>query len=213
MCGFTVTYQCNGHFIAGITENGGLIGQQSPAAQVFNFSNGSSVTSTSGTTFSACYGLGFMIQSDGYVNIEAPSAGGVGLAATAGSTIVLGRGICLYNCYTAAQTSWGGTILFNNDFTVYSNGMQCLFASGGLIQLNPGITVSFPVYSNWANCFCWSYGGGVIGINGITWNGKSNVSGIRYKAEFTGIISTGGQGPYYLPGNQAGGTDLGGQYY
>lgn len=209
LAGNTVTFICQGVFSSGINELGSLVGQTSPNSQVYSFIDNSSVTST-GNTFSSTYGIGYILQSSDNLTITAPQ--GVAISTSSGSTIALNAGITIGICSSSQlQTAWGGNIYLNCDITFTGNAQQCLFASGGVIQLNPGMKSTWVGTVKYSNCYAWAYAGGVIGINGQTFTGS--VYGIKYKSEFLGIIATGGRGINYLPGNQAGGIDLGGQYY
>lgn len=206
---FSVTYIGTGTFTSGIVEYGSLVGQCSPANQVFTFTAGSSVDGGNGTAFGALYGIGYMVDS---VTIKATGGSGVGVSASSGSTIALNNGIIFGACGSSAiQTAWGGNVYVNNSLSISGNCSQFLFASGGVIQLAPGITSTWTAPTNYSNCYAWAYGQGVIGINGQTFTGT--VTGIKYKAELLGLIATGTGNVNYLPGNSAGGTSFGGVYW
>lgn len=62
--------------------------------------------------------------------------------------------------------------------------------------------------------FSWRFASastfGVILSSGVTWSGSA--TGPRYGADNNGVISTGGGGANYFPGNSAGSVATGGQY-
>lgn len=207
---YSVTYLAVGNFTGGINESGSLRGQRSPAQQLIRFTGSSTVSGTN--TFSAVYGIGYMIDcTSGGVTI---SASGVGVEAASGSTICLNSGLTFATCAVSTfQTSWGGNLYINNSISVYGNGAQLVFASGGVIQFAPSITTTWIGSSTYSNCVYWAYGQGILGINGQTFNNTNLVHGCRYKAELLGLIATGTNNVNYLPGTAAGGVSFGGIYW
>jgi hypothetical protein len=54
--------------------------------------------------------------------------------------------------------------------------------------------------------------GCIVQLDGVTFTGGNLVTGKRYQASSNGVISVGGAGPNFLPGNAAGTLATGGQY-
>lgn len=212
LAGYNITFNCVGAFTAGLYAQGSLTGQQSPTSE--NWAINGSVTVVSGATaFEAVYNAQYQVSvPTGSLSVVTSGAGGVGFGASAGGFINLVGQVTIYvNGGWSLVTSWGGTIIHNNIFTLGS-GFGFSFASGGVIQGDNGATVTYDqanmVYSI-ANY--WAYAGGVIGL-GVTFVGGTNVTGQRYLASFGGVISTGNQGAAYIPGTVPGTTIEGGVY-
>jgi hypothetical protein len=210
---FTVTYEANGNFTSGIRALSPLVGQLNETNHVFNFAAGSTVTASSSSAnccFQALYGAMFTVQQlAGNLTIMAPTANGIGGATSNGGIITFGPLVTFTNCgMNSVQTSWGGTIYLNGFYTT-GNSQAFAFASGGVIQFNPGYTnylVGSPA-PTYSQGFLWAYAGGVIGVTGQIFSGSCNGQGIR--TELNGMVSSGG---VIVPGTYPIQQITGGQY-
>lgn len=206
---FTVTYQASGTFGEGVKESGPLVGQAGPGNEIYNFTESAVTAGSSNYAFLALYGAMFTVQQTGGLTIEAPGPLGVGGAASAGGVISFGPLVTFSNCgLNSVQTSWGGTIYLNGFYTTGSS-QAFAFASGGVIQFNPGYT-NYVLGASYGVAFIWAYGGGVVGATGQTFQGTCTGQSVR--AELGGVVSCGGSGSSFPPGRQPIEVFSGGQY-
>lgn len=220
-CGYTVTYDCTGPFTAGLVAQGGLVGQTNPNNELFLFPTGTYIDSGPGCrAFDALYGAKFAVsQPAGALTVRAYGAGGVAFAAADGGFLNVLSQVTIdmsarngHPCGDyAISTSPFGSIIANSTYIV-GDMQSFLFASGGMIQLNPGNTHYVMGNPNYSIGFAWAYDGGTLGVNGQTIIPVGTVAGKRYVAELGGKIATGNQGANYFPGSIAGTTLSGGQY-
>jgi hypothetical protein len=207
---YTVTYNLTGAFTAPVNAYGSLVGQLSPSQEVFAFQSGATLIVSGSTDFQAVYGAQLTITSvAGNLTFEAPSSG-VCFNAASGGFIVL-PAMSLIGCNgTAIQTSWGGTIIAGGNLAIAGNAAEFIFASGGVIQLDPGLTHTLSSTPAYSVAFAYVYAGGILGINGQTWSGSA--TGVRYKIDGCGFLNTGSGGASYLPGGTSGTVGSCGEY-
>jgi hypothetical protein len=212
LAGYNIIFNCVGAFTAGLYAQGCLTGQQSSTSETWSI-NGTVTVASGATAFEAVYNAQYQITvPTGSLSIVTSGAGGVGFGASAGGVIIIsGQATITINGGWNLVTSWGGLIIHNNIFTLGS-GLGFSFASGGVIQGNNGAVVTFSqVNMIYSIATYWSYATGVIGL-GVTFSGGNNVIGMRYLCSQVGTITTGNQGPTYIPGTIPGITNTGGQY-
>lgn len=205
---YAVIYQGSGWLKGGVVQHGGLLGQADPNHQIFNFSYGSVVEAApNGRCFLANHGAKFAInQPEGVLTLKADGADGIGVAASDGGFINV-LTTTTFDCRrNAAQTSWGGMIILNSAWYT-GTGEAAWYASGGVIQANPGQDQIF-VTSSYSKATAWAYNG-TIGIDGQTF--YNTPTGARYAAEQCGVI-VGNGGATYIPGSLPGYVATGGQY-
>lgn len=75
----------------------------------------------------------------------------------------------------------------------------------------PNIAFNFPAAISFGTAFAYATQGGQMQVPYISMTGAANVTGVRYRADYAGVIVTGGGGANYYPGTGAGTTN-GGQY-
>jgi hypothetical protein len=137
-------------------------------------------------------GSAVYLSSDAWVRVE----NNFDFGATAyGHTQITGKSLLeLAGNYTI---SGGGTLHFTVD-------QQSVVAS--LVAITITLTGT-PVF---ANQFIRAMENGYAYLPAITFVGGA--TGVRYLAQFNGVIQTNGGGANYFPGNSAGSTSSGGQY-
>jgi len=123
-----------------------------------------------------------------YSNVVFGTVASSHVTATIGSRVVA-SGPYLINgpAQSFVQTSMGGAVILDN---------QTATVSG-----TPGFS----------NAFAFAVTNGMISATGATFSGAA--TGTRYNAVLNGVITTGGGGANFFPGNVAGGVSLGGQYF
>jgi len=136
------------------------------------------------------------------------SAGSLLLAAD-GSHVIIGTGVVFGPANAQHITSTtGSTVMSYSNYTVSgSAGMHVDALWGGYIRLLGGITISGT--PNFTTAFARAYVDSMMTISGTI---TGSATGKKYDAQFNGVISVGGAGVNYLPGNVAGTTSTGGQY-
>lgn len=113
------------------------------------------------------------------------------------------------------QAGPGGSMLNGGPITIYggASSHEFVFANGVLLNNNPSNpALTIVNASNFSSGFCKADGGGQIGALYSSFTGYGLVTGPKYSATANGVVSTGGSGASYLPGNSAGATASGGQY-
>jgi hypothetical protein len=208
---WVVRFHCAGNFTAGLNAFGPLVGQTNPHNEIWEFGYGSGVTATNSNAFMAIYGAQYVIEQPGNaMGISAPGGAGVGLNASCGGFIYAANCLSFQDCGNSfVQTSWGGQITVNSMYLT-GNAYAPLFASGGVIQVNPNAVVWTMGNPTFTRGFAWSYAGGVIGTAGAVFEVAGTVNAKKYVAELNGVIAVGYGSS--LPGNQAGVEISGGRY-
>lgn len=207
---YTVTYQVqSGTYTAGCNANGPLIGQSNPLQETFNFAFGAAIVpTTSITIFEALYGamISLIFPSNFGVTFEAPGSTGIVFCAGYGGIISVGPNVTLSNVgQYHIQTVWGGNVYWSGGYICGTS--KCfVYASGGVVQLNPGSQDVF-VNAVFTDAFVHSYNG-VIGVSGQTF--VNNCAGKTLISEMNGIIAGWGS-CNYGPGTITGTCITGGQ--
>ena len=214
LAGFSVIFDCTGTFNAGVFAQGPIVGQSSAVNVTYSFHAGSVVNG--GTNcFGAAYGAQFQVglASGGSLTVTATSAGGIAFQATSFGFLSIVGNVTIGNVAGAGvQLSWFGTIIFGTvtvTVTNTTNIANLIFVSGGLLQFSPPSTWTINGSFTVSNSFARSYGTGVFGFNGTTFNGSGTVTGPKYLCDLNGVMSSGG---VTLPGSAGGSTATGGQY-
>jgi hypothetical protein len=195
-----------------VAAYGPMFGQKFPTGEQWNFAAGAVLTGPTDTfAFEANYGAQLFINSvGGNLTFEAPgAAGGVCISAGVGSYISVPAMTFLGCTNTGIQTTWGGTLIVQGNLSIQGNSAQFIYASGGVVQLNPGLTHTF-VSANYSKAFVNSYGQGVVGADGQTFVGATPV-GPKWNAEWNAIIVVGSNCNTYFPGSINGTSATGGQ--
>lgn len=97
------------------------------------------------------------------------------------------------------------------NYTISGGGSIHYRASVGGSILLPDSTVTIIGTPNFTGAFAVVDVGGLVSVYNNTYSGSA--TGGRYSAVGNGVIQTNGGGATYLPGNSAGSTSAGGQYY
>jgi hypothetical protein len=145
---------------------------------------------------------GFKLQTTG---------SGSGLIAQDGATIYFQK-INLASC-----ASYGigahrrGIVAATGNFEISANMPSWLVASAGSLVDVAGAVVTLTGTPVWSNQGLYASRSSAIEVHAMTFVGTA--SGPRYSVETNGVIFTGGAGAFYLPGNAAGGSASGGQYF
>jgi hypothetical protein len=120
-------------------------------------------------------------------------------------------GVCGGGIYGGAhmRATNGGSILFNNAYTITGNASYHLFvSSGGLIEAPAG-TLALPA-SFTCTEFVHAELSGILKASAMTFTGTS--TGTRYAVASNGVITGTGANINYFPGTVAGTQASGGQY-
>jgi hypothetical protein len=106
----------------------------------------------------------------------------------------------------------GGFISFNGNYTIAATGGLRHFnadTGGMIISSNKTVTlIGTPAFSD---CFAYASCNALVAISSFIWSGGA--TGKRYYATLNGVVYTNNATSSYFPGNSAGTTDKGGQYY
>lgn len=210
---YSVTYNCTGAFTAGVSANGPLIGQQSPANEVFSFVSGSSITTTNISCISGASSSMFTVLSQsGTITISTIGTSPYTscIISSSGSNIVVGSGINFGSSigyHIAAQQSSSISIqgIYNvsggvGQSHVFSELTSTItYATTGTFVIS--ITGS-PVINVWASVL----DDGIIQClsANYSFSGSPAVGCKRYSAIQGGWIDSGGGGASFFPGSVAG---------
>ena len=141
--------------------------------------------------------------------------GSSGIAAFTYATIRIRAGVTFGQCDLALLFSMGNIIVYN---PFHVNGSVCdyvLCALGGEITCgyyNQGLELFFDTALA-CDAFAAANGtGSQIGSWGVTFNGRSGVTGTRYASDWGAHIDTNVGGATYFPGDSAGYATNGGTY-
>jgi hypothetical protein len=174
------------------------------------------VISTSGDDAVAAEGVGvtFTIQ-----NLEMTASGSESdaLVALGSAVITMGPGLV----FGAVDATSGGQITAQGRSTIYigasysivgGGGFHYYVADGSLIRVvSNSITATVTGTPAFGQEFASSIQTSQIGLAGLSYSGSA--TGTRYYADLNGVIDTDTGNANYLPGNAAGSTSMGGQYY
>lgn len=157
---------------------------------------------------------GFKVQSS---NGGAPVDGMGGVNVTGASVLGLQNmeyGTCVG--FSVLATGGGARIRLGGTQKVSgsSQGFMAVSLNGVLDAYSispPDIAFSFPAAISFGTAFAYATQGGQLQVPYASMTGAANVTGTRYRADYTGVILVSGGGANYYPGTGAGTTN-GGQY-
>ena len=196
---------------------GGFVGQNyREQVEITTASTAATITSATANPSVWVYDLGQCYISGGSGTLTLTNTGGGSIIQCNGfssvieiNNIILGAttGYQLFASNKGAIITSGGEGPFSHSpvFTV-SAGAESLAAAAynGTIQFSgaPIITFSNALTYSQSTVACGD--SSYIFIAGVSWVGKSNVTGTRYAIADVSLIDTGGGGASYIPGNAAG---------
>lgn len=103
----------------------------------------------------------------------------------------------------------GGTIKATGNYSIVGNAAIHAYAQTGQINII-NVTVTLTGTPAFATAFAYATQLGFVNGPASTFSGSA--TGQRYNASLNAVISSGGGGANYFPGNSAGATGTGGQY-
>lgn len=138
---------------------------------------------------------------------------GIGFYATGGQ-INGGAGLVFAGTSTTGHMRTNGVtsnIILNNSYTITGSAARHYYAGpGGMINPDPGITVTVSGTPNFSTAFAYADRLAIITTSNVTYSGSA--TGQRYNVSSNAVINTPGQGANFFPGNSAGAAATGGQY-
>lgn len=233
LAGYQVTvHMADGYYDTGLAAYGALQGGQGAGSLVFTATQTYPpqvlVAPTSGSPFVAAYGAAYSLRNiDVDASISKADCINIGMG---GVVWIAGPNDNFFFRNASRDPQFVGnhvTVAFGGQFVVNGNynirgSAQCHIQAGdgGRVYFNTnGLPNLIFVNLRDANCvfdaaFLDALNGGSINVAAISWGyvGGATASGKRYLARTNGIIYTEGGGASYLPGNQAGVVQTGGQY-
>ena len=217
IAGNTVVIQMeDGTYTDSFVASGPVLGQTQPTQILFN---GNSTTPSnvvinpsSGDGFLAAFGGMFAVQNCLMEN----SGGGNCINASDFGAIYLQAGIIFGASPGGAHIfANAGLIQVTQSYSIIGGAAYHLETSnpGAQIGMGSGITVTLTGTPNFTGAFANAH---LLGMTGVqipapTFSGAA--TGVRYLANGNGVISVSGGGANYFPGNSAGATSTGGQYF
>jgi Protein of unknown function (DUF2793) len=109
------------------------------------------------------------------------------------------------------RASDGGRFLVTGNYTIDGSAINHWSAVGNGVIRVQGKTITLTGTPNFSTAFANADLSSTVLVNGNTFSGAA--TGSRYVATNNGVISSGSAGATYLPGNAAGSTSGGGQYF
>ncbi len=210
--GYTVTViGAAGTYSAGAIMNGAVPGQAGPSSIKFDASGGTVTINASGIAFGGNQGAMFALTGNLFVlNATLSGGAGRGISSGGGSRIEIDGIMTHGTCATAhVHAEAGGLVDYNNVEAINGpTGDHWRAHAGGIIRANSVVsnlsgTPNFTgAYANADEC-------GIIEAVGFSFTGSA--TGVRASATTNGVITTGGGGASFFPGNSANTTGSGGQ--
>jgi hypothetical protein len=108
------------------------------------------------------------------------------------------------------RVSDGGRVLATGNYTIDGSAIHHWGAVGNGVIRVQSKTITLTGTPNFSVAFVNADLSSTVLVNGNTFSGAA--TGSRYTASNNAVISSGGAGATYLPGNAAGSTSAGGQY-
>jgi hypothetical protein len=214
LAGYTVTINSTGAFSQGVNLGGLVPGASGASGIVFEFSSGSTVTSSTLNTFQ-CSGGGFTIQGPVTITCTSAAPAGYGVSADGGGSISIGANVTFGACTESHIGSNASNITVLDTYTISGGSTTHIQAfNGGSVQYftTSSITVVVSGTPAFSTAFAEVFSVGSISINHSIVTFSGSATGTRYNATSNGVINTTGGGATFLPGNAAGTTATGGQY-
>ena len=196
---------------------GSVTGCAGPGFIIFNGDSGTpsnvliTCTTSSLNAFIASGGAQFTIQN---MKVQASGSGACAVVTNNSGSIQINTGI-IFGATNSVQiqANYGGFINVGASYTIASGGSYHMQSNiQGVIFILSGITVTLTGTPAFSQAFADATVNGSITPVGVTYSGSA--TGSRYAATLNGVIVTGTSGgATYFPGNSAGTTATGGQYY
>lgn len=145
--------------------------------------------------------------------MELRCTGGNALQATVGGVISIGASV-RFGVVTGGshiRSDIGSYIAAGASYSIVGAAPIHINATQNGVFNSPSITVTVSGTPAFSTAFAVASGGGQIGAASVTYTGAA--TGPRYSATLNGVINTGGGGANYFPGNSAGASSTGGQYF
>lgn len=206
----------NGNYTAPVSFQGLPVGIGTTGVQLIgNITSPQSVTITCTQANCITASLGANVNVQGFT---LTTTGGTNSTNACGMACVYGANITFSACnfalcaLTHIFAAAGGAVIVAGTLAYNITGSSanhCFSDAGGLITLTNG-AVTLSGTPSLASGFVLAQRCGVLQAQGATFTNSG--TGIRYSAVNNGVITTGGGGANFFPGNAAGQTLTGGQY-
>jgi hypothetical protein len=203
-----IIYVADGTYTAGVKFTYGLgasgvylIGNTSnPANVVLNVAGGIGVNAAGNPTGTPIYVKGFKFICHHGIYSEQ-------------SSLVIIDGPVIFGTCTGVHivTNTSGAVWVNSGYSIVGGAAHhWLSENYGLVSVNVPVNVTLTGNPAFSSSFARSWIASIY-APGITFSGSA--TGARYLADGNGVIYVNGAGANYFPGNSAGSTLAGGQYY
>jgi hypothetical protein len=206
--GGSMTASCSGSFLAGTDCHGPLVGKGSGAGLDFvGVAASIGVNSAASFCFGAGGGATIGVHNFGLSNNSGPIlfTDGSGSVIIQGGNIFGGGGPALLAA-AAAQIVLDSNYTIANGETVHYQAVQ----GGQITQGSAPVVVTITGTPAFSTAFAVAGSLGFIAIGNVTFTGAA--TGQRYQVSTNAVISVGGGGANFIPGNSAGSATTGGQY-
>jgi hypothetical protein len=201
----------NGSYTVGAAFAGMPPGHSKPINLIGNAASPSSCQITASNSNGISAGSGATISVNGFQITATGSQGATsGYGVLAGTSSWINVGNVIFGSCGAAQVGavGGGGVVLTGPLTFTGTSPAAFSASGASIQASGAtLNMTSPTYTS---AFAVVQLTGVASFGSTVFTGAA--TGSRYSVQANGVLTTGGAGISYLPGNAAGTTTNGGQY-